>query len=299
MHVLRKWIRYLFGFSRRETNGFLILMPLLLVILFSQPVFEMIRPERPRDFSHERDVLDSLVALLEKGTSQSSDSLATEALFPFNPNTATQNELRMLGFSEEIVKRILNYRAKGGRFNVKSDLLKIYGMDTLSFKKTYDFNQLPEARNWVSLAHTQRPKKLTPPQRDSLFDINTVDSATLIRINGIGPVLSGRIVRYREKLGGFISKSQLNEVYGLDSTVVHRLAATCFINAEFEVRKLNINILDEVALSAHPYLSRSEAKAIVAYRFQHGNYPTIQDIRKIHSIEEKTIRKIEPYLTTE
>jgi competence ComEA-like helix-hairpin-helix protein len=274
-------------------------MPLLLVILFSQPAFEIISPERPRDFSHERNVLDSLVALLEKDTLPSSDSLVTQALFPFNPNTATQNELRMLGFSEEIVKRMLNYRAKGGKFSVKSDLLKIYGMDTLSFKKTYNFIQLPTSRNWVSLAHTHRPKKLQTSQRDSLFNINTADSATLMRINGIGPVLSARIVRYREKLGGFISKSQLNEVYGLDSTVVRRLAATCFINAEFEVRKLNINILDEVELSGHPYLSRSEAKAIVAYRFQHGNYPTIQDIRKILSIEEKTFRKIEPYLTTE
>jgi DNA uptake protein ComE-like DNA-binding protein len=298
MHIIRKWIRYLFGFSRRETNGFLILMPLLLIILFSQPVYEMIIQKGPGDFSHERHVLDSLVALLEKDTLQVSDSLARRE-FPFDPNTATQTELRTLGFKEEIIRRMMNYRAKGGTFRVKSDLLKIYGMDTASFKRTFDLIQLPASRNLVSFSRDHASPKRTTIQRDSLFDINTVDSVTLLRINGIGPVLSARIVRYRQKLGGFISKSQLSEVYGLDSTVVGRLAASCFINAEFDVRKLNINVLDEAALSDHPYLSRSEAKAIVAYRFQHGNYQTIQDIHKIHSIEEKTIRKIEPYLTVE
>src|SRR3546814_12812273 len=65
MHTIRKWIRFLFGFSRRETNGFLILLPLMVIAVFSQPVFRILVRRGPPDFSREAALLDRLEAVIQ------------------------------------------------------------------------------------------------------------------------------------------------------------------------------------------------------------------------------------------
>jgi competence ComEA-like helix-hairpin-helix protein len=137
-------------------------------------------------------------------------------------------------------------------------------------------------------------------EREERFDLNLADSARLLKIYGIGPVLSSRIIRYRDKLGGFVRHDQLFEVYGLDSAVVQRVSNSSLIGDSLILRKINLNSDDaEWRLAAHPYLSKSKAKVIVAYRFQHGSFSSVEDIRKIQSIDEKTFLKIQPYLTVE
>ncbi len=54
------------------------------------------------------------------------------------------------------------------------------------------------------------------PVPDNRIEINSADTAMLMRIRGIGPVFSRRIVRYREILGGYHNVAQLREVYGMD-----------------------------------------------------------------------------------
>jgi len=54
-------------------------------------------------------------------------------------------------------------------------------------------------------------------------DLNLAKADDLLPIYGIGPVLSQRIIKYRDALGGFKQESQLYKVYGLDSVVVLRL----------------------------------------------------------------------------
>jgi competence ComEA-like helix-hairpin-helix protein len=48
------------------------------------------------------------------------------------------------------------------------------------------------------------------------INLNRADSAELVKLYGIGPVLSKRIIKYRNSLGGkFQSVDQLKNVYGL------------------------------------------------------------------------------------
>lgn len=54
-------------------------------------------------------------------------------------------------------------------------------------------------------------------------DLNLANAEDLLPVRGIGPVLSQRIINYRDALGGYKKKSQLYKVYGLDSVVVLRL----------------------------------------------------------------------------
>src|SRR5688572_12802903 len=102
---------------------------------------------RPVDFSKERAALDSVRIQLDVQKEESNhvplDEEIVVAFFKFNPNTVTADELKALGFSERLKKGLLNYRAKGGVFRIKSDVKKLYGMDSVFYKKLYPFIQLP------------------------------------------------------------------------------------------------------------------------------------------------------------
>ncbi|HYC84903.1 MAG TPA: hypothetical protein VEB86_06760, partial [Chryseosolibacter sp.] len=61
MERLRQWVRNWLGFSRTEVNGFLILLPLMIVLILSEPLYRFYLSSRPRDFSAEGKLLDSIV----------------------------------------------------------------------------------------------------------------------------------------------------------------------------------------------------------------------------------------------
>ena len=295
---IKNKIRTFFGFSRAQTNGFVALLIILSIVIFSEPVYHAWISNRPIDFSTESKTLDSLTALwqaepvIRKKADIPTDKHNRVKLFAFNPNTATKDDLQVLGFSDRLMKGLLNYRAKGGEFRVKSDLKKLYGMDTTFFKRLLPFIQLPER-----IAYEKPTPELK--KKPSLFNLNLADSSQFQQIYGIGPVLAKRIVKYRDRLGGFVRQDQLFEVYGLDSIVVEQILKVSFLPANESPQKLNINTTDEKMLSSHPYFSKKIARAIVTYRFQHGNYQSVDDLRRINLIDENTMIKIFPYLTVD
>jgi competence protein ComEA len=59
--------------------------------------------------------------------------------------------------------------------------------------------------------------------RFASVDINTADTTAFIALPGIGSKLAGRIVSFREKLGGFDSIGQIRKIYGLQDSVFVRL----------------------------------------------------------------------------
>ena len=193
--------------------------------------------------------------------------------------------------------RITRYREKGGKFRTKSDLLKIYGVDSAFYQRIYPFISLPEhvAVNKKGAKKYEPRKILVVEKAAEKFDLNNADTSQLKKIYGIGDKLSMRILKYRDALGGFVDMDQLKEVYGLDSLVIGRLIENSTIQNEFQPKKININTASEKQLSTHPYLKKM-AKSIVSYRFQHGNFTAVEDIRNVGSIDEKSIQRIIPYL---
>jgi competence protein ComEA len=304
MNAIRKWVRNVFGFSGREVNGFIILLPLMLFIIMAQPVYHWWMSDRIRDFSEDQKILDSLVSQWEQRQNNADDQVSAKkesvVLFAFDPNKVTIKELETLGFSKILSTRIANYRAKGGLFRVKPDLLKIYGLDSTFYSKLYAYIRLPERRDpGVAKKETNFRSEIRSRGGNDLlasFDINKADTSQLKSVYGIGPALAARILKFRDGLGGFIKREQVNEVYGLDSTVVERLLKVAFITNDFVPRKINMNVANEKEFSAHPYIKKAMANAIIAYRFQHGNFDRVEDLRKIAMIKPEDIDRILPYL---
>jgi len=307
MFWVKRWVKDFFALSHSQANGFIVLVPLLAIIIFSEPVWHWYLSRQSIDFSNDWAKLDSLILLwdhqTEKNTRENTRPGTTENsphhLFSFDPNSATIEELQTLGFSLPLATRIGRYRQKGGKFRVKGDLLKIYGVDSAFYKQLYMFIDLPEKVIFEKREHQRKYPYEKERERKlfAKFDLNKADTLQLMKINGIGGKRSLRIIKFRDALGGFISPEQLKEVYGLDSAVVNRLIKSSFIAADFEPDKININTSDENTLATHPYLTKAVARAIVAYRFQHGEFLGLDDLRKIHALDDESIQKIAPYLT--
>jgi len=292
MKRIRRFIRIWLGFSRTETNGFLILLPVLLLLIISKPAYQSFKSTEY--FIVRQDTsLRHQIARWE-AVAETKSVVRTPVLRMFNPNIEPVEALISLGFTERLATRIAAYRSKGGVFRIKPDLLKIYGMDSTLYTQMQAFIDLPEVKpNKVARTVT---KAVLPRREERIsFNLNTADTATLMQMKGIGKVLSKRIIRFRESLGGFFSKDQLSEVYGLDSTVINMLKDRVYLDGT--VKKINLNTAEESILASHPYIKKRIAQAITTYRFQHGKFNDINDIRKLPLITPPLAEKLIPYLT--
>jgi competence protein ComEA len=293
MSGIKRWVTKYFGFSRAETNGFLILLPLMTVVIFSEPVYHWWLDSlyRPADNTKR---LDSLVALWN--TPRPADSAeVSHRDFPFDPNTASAGDFVSLGLPKKMAQRIIAYRAKGGRFRIKSDLKKIYGIDSIWLALHYPFVTLPEKTERPERKPADRSRKL--PVAAIRFDLNNADTSQLIGVYGIGSRLARRITAYRSRLGGFISLDQLTEIYGLDSAVIIELKKKAFIAVDFSPRQININRAGKKELSRLPYISFSLANSIASYRFSHGDFQSLDDLMRLVLMDKLTFQRIKPYLT--
>lgn len=296
MNSIRQWIRDLFGFSGNEINGFVILIPIMVACVFSEPLYRRFTGPQ-KDNMRDSITLDSLV---RSWGNPGTPPVFTEP-FPFNPNTAAVAELRTLGFDETSSTRIAAYRSKGGVFRVKSDLLKIYGLDSTLYKQLYAFIRLPAAlpakTRTATAVNRGETKEWTSLNSTPDFDINTADTLLLKTVYGIGPRRAARIVKFRESLGGFVKMEQLYEVYGLDSTVVKELQEACFIKKDFIPKKIDINDASEKDLASHPYIRYKLARLLVSYRLQHGDFLEPNDIKKLSAMPSEEVDRLLPYIT--
>jgi competence ComEA-like helix-hairpin-helix protein len=224
--------------------------------------------------------------------------------FNFDPNTATVAQLQELGLPQFIAERIDKYRAKGGKFRKKEDLAKIYGLYPETYERLEPYITLPSAEEasvntpQVELAAqpvAEKPAAIIPKKAETLarFDLNMADTTQLKLIRGIGSGYARRIIKFRDILGGFASAEQIRETYGLPPETADELMKYGYVSGD--VKKLKINQVSLAELK-HPYLKFVQARAIIAYREQHGSFKSIEDLKQIKIIDEATIQKIGPYL---
>jgi competence ComEA-like helix-hairpin-helix protein len=306
LRKVRLWIRQYFGFSQRETSGFLWLL-LGMALLLILPFFLKPKPE-PYDIAKDKQVLDSLAVILDaREETRRSTFYAKKpavSLKPFNPNHLSEAEWIAFGMKPRLAKRILNYRTKVGDFKSKADVQKIYGLPDSVYQKFAPYILLPEtAENAKDFAgksagnYEDRKSGIAKkPFKLQAFDINLADTTELKRIRGIGSKLSVRILKYRDQLGGFTSEEQLKEVFGLQPETVDSLRKYTYVENDFNPKKINLNNVTFEELKSHPYLKFNQSRALIAYRDQHGPYQKIEDIKKIKLMDEATFAKLRPYL---
>jgi competence ComEA-like helix-hairpin-helix protein len=134
-----------------------------------------------------------------------------------------------------------------------------------------------------------------PFRRSRIVEINTADTIELRGLPAIGPWLARKIVEYRDRLGGFYSAEQLLDVYRLTPGKLDTIWPFLSIDTTV-VRRIDINQISAEELMRHPYLSRSQARALIAYREKHGDFHVLADLKKCLLIDEKTFDKMRDYV---
>jgi DNA uptake protein ComE-like DNA-binding protein len=239
--------------------------------------------------------------------------------FNFDPNTTSVAQFEELGLPKFIAERIEKYRIKGGKFRKKEDFAKIYGILPDTYERLEPFITLPSADDESSrtpqaeATNVERNVKTVVPNSPSedktienkpvitktnakqpiRFDLNSGDTTDFMKFKGIGSGYAKRIIKFREMLGGFSNAEQIRETYGLPPETVEEILKYGFLKDG--VKKLKINQLSLSELR-HPYLKYFQAKAIIAYRDQHGAFKNSEDLKQIKILDEATILKISPYI---
>ncbi len=218
--------------------------------------------------------------------------------FPFDPNTASEHDLLRLGLPPALVGRLLRYRKKGGVFVEKTDFRKLYGLTDADFSRLEPYISIVRAEAAIrpaAYAGGGYGKKAAPTS----LDINTATPDDWQQLPGIGAGRANQIVRYREKLGGFVQVDQVGETFGMPDSIFQNIRAYLQLN-ESSIQKINLNTATEAILDAHPYISFKQAKMIVAYRDQHGAYARAEDIRRIAAFSDSEwLARVLPYLTAQ
>ena len=211
---------------------------------------------------------------------------------PFNPNQIDSTTFLSYGLNKWAVSNIMKYRRKGGHFKSCDDLQKIYGINQDTYEKLIPLCNIPTLVKEKREPHKSTKKQFKKP-KPIRIEINTATAEELRSIKGIGPVLSERIIKYRDMLGGFCNLDQLKEVYGLESEIIDENASLFHFNDT--TQKVSLNS-DYKTLIRHPYLEKHHVKAILAYRHQHGAFKEKEDIKKILAVPPDLAERMLPYL---
>ncbi|MCJ7447045.1 MAG: helix-hairpin-helix domain-containing protein [Bacteroidales bacterium] len=171
----------------------------------------------------------------------------------------------------------------------------VWSVKKLPVNLTTDGIKSPGAMPVKKGQNSNKPGVWKPGQEKRLLDINTCDSADLERLPGIGPVLSARIIKYRNLLGGFVKTDQLKEVYGLPPETFELISGRVFADSS-AVKKININKADYKQLIRFPYFKKYEVSGILKYRELKGRIIGMGDLLENNLLSAETVGKVRPYL---
>lgn len=290
MGRFQKIVSRLIGFTRREKRATLVTASILLVVIIIRYSLVFYKPDTvvvtPLE---ERNQISEVVT----------NQVTKPVLFRFDPNTATKEMLLALGLSGQQASTLINYRKAGARFDEPSDLLRVYGVDSLLVSRLTPYILISNTAEYKKSGEGSVVSEVSSEQVNknhtyTLTDLNTCSSAELQALPGIGEVLSERIIKYRKQLGGFITVKQLEEVYGIDTSYLERIYEMVYVNID-SVKRIRMDSCSFRELAKHPYIGYEAALSIVKFRELMGSPESINELIKQKVIDSTSAYRMGPY----
>ncbi|MDD3966909.1 MAG: helix-hairpin-helix domain-containing protein [Candidatus Neomarinimicrobiota bacterium] len=66
--------------------------------------------------------------------------------------------------------------------------------------------------------------------------------------------------------------------------------------SDLPLQPVNINTAALMEIEALPYIGIEKAKAIIAYREEHGSFATVDELTKVKGIGPSTLEKLKPFI---
>jgi len=250
------------------------------------------------NLSIDKETQDKIDALKQK--SQQKDSIR---IYPFNPNFISDYKGYTLGMSVEEIDRLHIFRTQNKFVNNSDEFQNITKVSDSLLNEISPYFKFPEWANTKSVSQKKIPSAAFQRELDEVkdnFQIKDLNSATaedLKSISGIGDKLSLRIIKFRNRLGGFIVDDQLYDVYGLEPEVVKRTFERFKVLSQPLIEKINVNSASAEEISKLIYIRYNVASKIVEYREMNGTFTSFDELMKIEDFPIEKIHRIELYLT--
>lgn len=259
-----KGIQRHFHLSKKEVRGLLGLWVVLVLLIAlglyvrRPPDVSVIKGEKPVEVSSLNEV-------------QQVNEIQEDSTYVCDPNTVSWQELTQLGLSDRVASSWIAWRNAGKVFHSKEDIAAVRGISSHELEMVlphlvwgseaeeyaFSFDESKEDKTQIyNRKDLSMDDKLAPK-----INLNRADQESLKALPGIGPVLSERIIRYRELLGGYYSVDQLLEVYGLRDEHFIKVEKHLYVESE-EVIKMDLDTIRFRDLLRHPYASYHLTKAL-------------------------------------
>ena len=278
-----------FQYSKSQRSGILLLVLLCLIFQF---VFFYFDPSYNKENNSEKQKWISLQTKVDAIKTEKQNYIPK--IYPFNPNFISDYKGSKLGMSVAEIDRLLNFRKTNQYVNSSSEFQKVTQVSDSLLNAISPYFKFPD---WVNKGKNNNFKPFEKKTVKIIaLDINLATKEDLIKIYGIGPALSDRILKQKELFGGFVSMKQMNDIWGLSPEVIESLNQNFKVVALPKIKKIDINNASIKELQLFPYFKYALAKAIVTYRSMNGDFKNFEDLIKINGFPSEKLDIIRLYL---
>lgn len=287
-------VRVYFTYSPEQRSGIVLLFAIIIIL---QTVYFLIDFNSIQTTSTDKQewlAMQSKIDLIKE-----SELKYSRKIVPFNPNFITDYKGYKLGMSVAEIDRLLKYRKKNKYVNSVKDFQIVTAISDSLLGTIAPYFKFPD---WVKNKMDNKSyvkyenKAFAKTEKIVLIDINLATQEDLIKIYGIGEVISLRILKLKESLGGFMSMEQMNDIWGLSPEVIGSLNSHFKVYDMPVIHKININNASLKEISQFSYFKYALAKEIVTYRSMNGDIRNIEDLIKIRGFPVEKAKIIGLYL---
>ena len=262
------WKDFLY-YTKTERQGIIVLVVLILGV-YAVPKLEDTGycTENEKSDQEYNDFLSSLRETKphnRSGHSFPSFPQQEVKLAVFDPNTADSTTFLSLGLPSWMIKNILHYRHKQGRFRHPEDFRKIYGLTKEQYQTLRPYIQITE-------------------------DFSSKDKDT-VRLLTMQSIQRDTLVKYRERLGGFCRIEQLQEIH----LKAEKLRPWFSIDTS-QTHRVNLNKSGMERMMRHPYINYYQAKVIIEYRKKKGILKSLKQLSLYEEFTPADLERLEPYI---
>ena len=283
-----------FVFARSEQNG-IFLFVLIIIVLQLVYFFADFSPSENRSSQQEIELLEFQKTIDSIKVAEEQNFVAE--IFPFNPNFITDYKGYTLGMTPEEIDKLHNFRAEEKWVNSAEDFQKVTGISDSLLDEISPYFKFPD---WIASEKSSSSERIQVSDKKQPKDRKDLNLATLedlTNVSGIGEVLAGRIINYRNKIGGFLDDIQLKDIYGLNFEVRAELQSKFTVISIPSHTVYDINEATVLELAAVPYIGYELAREIINYKLLNDKINNFEELAKIKDFPSEKIDRIALYLS--
>lgn len=284
-----------FTFTKQQRNGIFLLVLLIIIVQGSYVLIDLpseaisFNQEAYKTYAKEIDSLRQVEIASRK-----------PKLFPFNPNYITDYKGAALGMSNAEIDRLLTFRKQDQWINSAKQFQEVTKVSDSLLAVISPYFKFPE---WVTdskpsnskVVYSNKPKTFAQKQ-----DLNKATALQLQEINGIGEVLSDRIIKFRNTfVGGFIADIQLEDVYGLSPEVIERITNHFTVKTPKYIEKIDLNTATIDQLVTVQHIDYDLASEIIEERTLRDGFRSLDELKKVKNFPINKLEIIKLYLSLE